>query len=563
MRPLDPRLLRYARGARWYLVVGAVLGVASTACTVAFAWALSRLVVDAVEGRFATELAGTAGFLIAVLLVRAAVSWASDTVAALGAARVKSELRQAVVARVAERGPAWLSGRSTADLGTLLGRGLDALDDYFARYLPQLILTVIATPVIVIVIWSQDMLSGIFVLVTLPVIPLFMVLIGLATRTAQRAQWEGLQRLSRNFLDVLGGLSTLKAYGRAERQRQRVRALAGEYRQRTMKVLRVSFISGFALELLASLAVALVAVTIGFRLMDGTLALSIGLFVLLLAPEAFLPLRQVGTNFHAAAEGVEAAEDCFRILDPVADEPAVPARVAGETAPPPGGPSPAAGLHVRGLRAGYGDRVVLDELSFAAQPGRITAVTGPSGCGKSTLFSALLGFLPAEGQIVLGGRPLNRDRIAWAGQKPGLTAGTLAENIALGSGTEPDRAAVRSALDALGLQALDPERNLGPGGRGLSGGQAQRVALARAVYRAQAAEPGMLVLADEPSSALDGPHEALVLAALRTLAESGAVVLVISHRPAVVAAADDVVALVPPAEPILAPATTAVRGSTS
>ncbi|HZK59297.1 MAG TPA: ABC transporter transmembrane domain-containing protein, partial [Cryobacterium sp.] len=315
MRPLDPRLLRYAAGARRFLLLGALLGLAQTLAIVGFAWLLSRSIVLALEGRSLGELAGTISELAGVIVLRAALVWLLEVAARRGAASVKSQLRARLLARIAEHGPGWLAGRHSARVATVATSGLDALDGYFARYLPQLLLSAIATPVLVVVMLWQDLPSGITVIVVLPLIPVFMVLIGRATQAVQRQQWDALHRLGAGFLDVVGGLGTLKIFGREQRQFTRLRTITEEYRTRTMAVLRISFLSGFVLELAASLSVALVAVSIGLRLVDGSLALGVGLFVLLLAPEAFLPVRQVGTQFHAAADGLAAAEEVFAILD--------------------------------------------------------------------------------------------------------------------------------------------------------------------------------------------------------------------------------------------------------
>ncbi len=241
--------------------------------------------------------------------------WLREWASARAATRVEAQLRAGLVEAVGRLGPGWLATRNSAQLAVTAGRGLDALDAYFGRYLPQLILTVIATPVIVLVMWSQDWISGLTVLLTLPLIPIFMVLIGLATRAVQQRQWQTLRRLAARFSDTVHGLSTLKVFGRQGRAAASIERVTDDYRRETMRVLRVSFLSGFALEFLASISVAIIAVSIGFRLLDGDLSLGIGLFVLLLAPEAYLPLRQVGVQFHAAAEGVAATDDVFEVLD--------------------------------------------------------------------------------------------------------------------------------------------------------------------------------------------------------------------------------------------------------
>ncbi|MWJ83890.1 ABC transporter transmembrane domain-containing protein, partial [Clavibacter michiganensis] len=315
MKPLDPRLLRHSASARAMLATGALVGVVQTVALVAFCWSLTQLVVRAIGGAAASELGPVLALVIGSAVVRGAAAWLLDVVGARGAARVTAELRRRALRAVADLGPAWTAGRSRGRLATIVGPGLDALDPYFARYVPQLILTALATPIVVAVLSLADPLTGVTVLATLPVIPVFMVLVGWATQEVQRRQWSRLTELASGFLDVVDGLSTLLAFGRARRQTARIRRVTEEYRVETMRVLRISFLSGFVLELAASLSVALVAVSVGVRLIGGQLDLEVGLFVLLLAPEAFLPIRQVGVQFHAAAEGVAAADDVLGILE--------------------------------------------------------------------------------------------------------------------------------------------------------------------------------------------------------------------------------------------------------
>ena len=304
-----------------------------------------------------------------------------------------------------------MPGFPTARVATLLGPGLDALDEYFGRYLPQLVLTVVATPAFVVAAWIADPLSGLVLVIVLPLIPVFMALIGMATAAAQRRQWDSLAVLSRGFLEVVGGLSTLMVFGRAERQSTRIRAVTDDYRRGTMKVLRITFLSGFTLELAASLSVALVAVSIGLRLVAGDMSLAPGLFVLVLAPEVFLPLRNVGAAFHASAAGVTASADAFDLLAAAQEggtgaierEARRAGDVGGSRASDGGATPPAAsgardGLVIEHLRVHRGARVVLDGFDLEARPGEVVAVTGASGSGKSSLLAALLGFADADGQ---------------------------------------------------------------------------------------------------------------------------------------------------------------------
>ena len=551
MRPLDPRLVRYASAARIFFGVGVVLGIVRTAATVAFCWLLSQAIVGAITGASLSELLPDILALAGVGILRAGTIWAMDVASARGAAAVKSQLRRRLVTGLARLGPGWLRGRNRMDVVTTAGAGLDALDGYFSLLLPQLILTAIATPLVIVTIFLQDLTSGILVVVALPLIPIFMILIGLATQTVQRRQWLVLAQMSRRFLDVVGGLATLKIFGRQHRQTARIESLTETYRVETMKVLRISFLSGFALELIGSLSVALVAVSVGLRLIDGSLGFAVGLFVLLLAPEAFLPLRQVGANYHAAAEGIAAAEDVFGILD-TACAVTREAEVLGERATS----LIHSELRFSEVTVRHEGRAVIERFSAVIHPGRLTVLAGPSGSGKSSLLAALLGFVAFDGTIEIGtageigaageigtaGTPADRRaRTAWAGQGAPLLEGTITSNVALGA-LKPNITLVRRALALAALGSIDPELPVSVTGSGLSGGQAERVVAARAIYRGIDRFCPVLVF-DEPSAALDCRAEAELLHGLRRLADEGYTVLVVSHRPAVIAAADDQIEL--------------------
>ncbi|KQX07112.1 MULTISPECIES: thiol reductant ABC exporter subunit CydD [unclassified Leifsonia] len=559
MKPLDPRLLRRAAGARLFLLGGGAIGFVQTLAVIVFAWSTAQAVSRAIDGAALDELAPLLAALAVAVVVRGTCIWATDAAAAAASSRVKGELRAQAVDAAVRLGPGWAAARGTAALATVLGMGLDALDAYFGKYVPQLILTVIATPVLVLVMLVQDPLSGIIVIITLPLIPVFMILIGWATQAAQKRSWSRLQLLSAAFLDVVGGLGTLKIFGRQHRQAARIAAVTDEYRRDTMSVLRISFLSGFVLELAASLSVAIVAVQIGLRLLDGAMPLSVGLFVLLLAPEAFLPVRGVGVQFHAAADGLAAADDVLGILDDADEASAVPASSgpvassrssraeAAVNAASPAGLDARPTLEIVGLSVEHDGVRVLDGFTAEFAGGTVTAVTGPSGAGKSTLLTAIAGLDgpiragSRNGGILLDGRPIERADVAWSGQQPGLVSGTVAANVALGD-SAPDHDRVASTLVRVGLHDVDPSTGLGVGGAGLSGGQAQRVAIARALYRAEGRGCPILLL-DEPSSALDAASEQSVIEQLRSAAASGAIVIVVTHRPAVIAAADDVIRL--------------------
>ncbi|MFD5200018.1 thiol reductant ABC exporter subunit CydD [Streptomyces sp. NPDC058375] len=547
MKPIDPRLLHHARATRLFLAAAVALGLVGALLVIAQAMLIAEIVVGGFEdGLTVTELRTPLLLLAAVALGRALVAWLTELAAHRASAAVKSELRGRLLERATRLGPDWLSGQRTGSLVALATRGIDALDDYFARYLPQLGLAVVVPVAVLARIVTEDWVSAAIIVVTLPLIPLFMILIGWATQSRMDRQWQLLSRLSGHFLDVVAGLPTLKVFGRAKAQAESIRTITSDYRRATLRTLRIAFLSSFALELLATLSVALVAVTIGMRLVHGELDLYTGLVVLILAPEAYLPIRQVGAQYHAAAEGLSAAEEIFAVLE---TEPRTPGtedvpdtlrlELADVTVRHEGRPEPS-----------------LDAASLTVEPGETVALVGPSGVGKSTLLNVILGFArPDEGRVRVGGRDLAaldpdrwRSRIAWVPQRPHLFAGTVAENVRLARPDADDEAIVGALRDAgaYDFVAALPDgmlTPLGEDGAGLSAGQRQRLALARAFL---ADRP--LLLLDEPTASLDGESEAGIVDAVRRLA-AGRTVLLVVHRPALLAVADRVVTLEPRAEP--------------
>ncbi|TXL92226.1 thiol reductant ABC exporter subunit CydD [Streptomyces sp. IB2014 016-6] len=555
MKPIDPRLLRYARATRRFLVAVVVLGLAGAGLVVAQALIIAEVVVGAFEdGLDASGLRTPLLLLGAVAAGRGLVAWLTELAAHRASAAVKSELRGRLLERAAELGPEWLSGQRTGSLVALATRGVDALDDYFARYLPQLGLAVVVPVAVLARIVTDDWVSAGVIVLTLPLIPLFMVLIGWATQSRMDRQWQLLSRLSGHFLDVVAGLPTLKVFGRAKAQAESVREITSEYRRATLRTLRIAFLSSFALELLATLSVALVAVGIGMRLVHGDLDLYTGLVVLILAPEAYLPLRQVGAQYHAAAEGLAAAEEIFAVLETGAGAGGA-GGASGAAAGASGGitevpDSPR--LEFEGVTVRHEGRTEpsLDSATLVVEPGETVALVGPSGAGKTTLLNVLLGFTaPTEGRVRVGGADLSsldldrwRERIAWVPQHPYLFAGTIAENVRLAR-PDADATAVRKALrdagayDFVAALPQGADTLLGEDGAGLSSGQRQRLALARAFL---ADRP--LLLLDEPTAALDGETEAGIVEAVRRLAVGRTVLLVI-HRPALLSVADRVIEL--------------------
>jgi thiol reductant ABC exporter CydD subunit len=541
---VDRRLLKFGRPARIYMAVSVLLGTAKGLLLVAQAWLLATVIAGAfVDGKDLAELRAPVELLLGTFFLRALVSWSQELAADRCSAKVKSMLRAALLRRATQLGPDGLVAGRSGDLATLAVRGVDALDGYFARYLPQVVLAVVVPVTVLVAVFGADWVSGAIMLVTLPLVPIFMALVGMETQARTDRQLKALQLLSGHFLDVVKGLTTLKIFGRSRAQLHTIRSVADDYRRRTMAALRVSFLSSLVLELLASVSVALVAVAIGLRLLAGHLSLQTSLFVLVLAPEAYLPLRQLGAEYHASAEGLSAAQQVFDVLDRPA-----PRRGWRMDVPDPAW-HPIVVQSVRFTYPGRDDPAV-DGAGFEVYPGELLALTGPSGCGKSTLLAMLLGFVqPDEGAVVVGDMDLAtadpdawRRRIAWVPQRPHLFAGTIAANVLLGlPGAAP--AEVREALAAAGLADLvaalpdGVDTLLGERGAGLSAGERQRIALARAFLR----KPRLLLL-DEPTANLDGRTEAAVLDAVGRLA-CGRTVVMVAHRPALLALADRVVDL--------------------
>ena len=572
-RPSDRRLLRYARPARAYLAGLVVVTVAVAGLVIVQA----QLLATAITGVFLggldlPALTGTIVALAAVVIGRAVLAWVIEALSQRASAGVKSQLRRDLLRRSVELGPRWLATRRAGELTTLTTTGVDSLDGYFAQYLPQVVLAVVIPLAVVARVLAADPLSGVIILVTLPLVPLFMGLVGATTADRTRRRWRELARLSHHFLNVVAGLTTLRVFGRAKAQAKSVGEVTGAYRRATLATLRLAFLSALVLELLATYSVALVAVAIGLRLQGGHLGLRTGLLVLVLAPEAYLPLRQLASHYHASADGLAAAADVFDVLDAQPDaagersvRPAerVASAPGGAPAPVPVPAQPAGEQDVR-VRAVRVEDVRVRHpgrsepapagATFRFTAGEVVALAGSSGSGKSTLIGVLLGFItPDAGRVVIedaaGQRSLDqldlrswRARVAWVPQDPVLQHGTVASNIRLGVPAAPREAVERAAARAA-LHEVDLGRHVGEGGTGLSAGQRRRVAVARALLTQRP-----VLLLDEPTAGLDAATEAQVLTSVRELATGGRLVLMVGHRPAVLAAADRVVTLPLPAE---------------
>ena len=539
--PLDPRLVRRARATLPFLAGLCVVGVATALLILAQAWLLSRGVSSVFATHHLDGVGMWCGLLAAVFCGRACLAWLQESLAHRASASVKSQLRRDILqARLSRPTDATMP---SGTLISLMTTGLDALDGYYSKYLPQLVLAVIVPAVLATAIGLNDLTSVVIVVVTIPLIPVFMALIGWRTEAAVAKRFKVATRLANHFADLVAGLPTLQVFGRARAQLEGLRRTEAANRSETMRTLRISFLSSFILELLATLSVALVAVTVGFRVAAGGMDLRTSLFILILAPEVFLPVRQVGVLFHDAADGMAAAEVSFGLIE--SGRPTAP-KSDVEIASPREVP-----VVISGLTHTYEgtDRAAPDGLSLRIEPGSVVALVGHSGGGKTTALSCLLGFIdPDSGSILVGDRELIgadesvwqswRRQLAYVPQVPAMMAGTVAENIRLGCSDAPE-AMLRDALDRCGAAAIPLNKRIDDDAEGLSAGERRRVALARALVRVEQAEAGLLVL-DEPTAGLDADTEATVLEAVRA---SGASVLVVSHRRNIIAAADVVVDL--------------------
>jgi thiol reductant ABC exporter CydD subunit len=536
MAAIDPRLLRYAKATRIFLTLSVLIGAGQAAVILAQAWLLASIITDAfLHGAGLNDLSGRLILLTATLIGRAGLAWVAEVAAHHSSAAVKSELRMRLLQQVVRLGPRWLTGERSSELTTLATRGIDTLDDYFSRYLPQLVLVCFVPLVVAGRMFAADWLSATIVVVTLPLIPIFMILVGLTTKQLMSRQWASLQLLTHHFLDVLAGLGTLKAFGRSSAQAATIERLADKQRKATLSSLRIAFLSSLVLELLATLSVALVAVSVGLRLVDGRLDLRTALLVLILAPEAYLPLRLLGAHYHASAEGLSAAEQVFTVLDHQVPETGRGCADAGQTIE----------IEEIVVAAAERDGPSIDGLSLTIPAGQVTGIVGPSGCGKSTLLAALLGFAELEcGRIVVGGNDLAtadldewRSQIGWLSQDPTLFTGTVFENIRLGRPYADDHAVRQAAHDARVDVPL--EKTIGERGNGLSAGQRRRIALARALLL-----DAPLLLLDEPTEGVDPDTEHALLSTLPA-AFAGRTVVLVTHRAALLSLCDTVIDLNP------------------
>ncbi|KJY34537.1 thiol reductant ABC exporter subunit CydD [Streptomyces sp. NRRL S-495] len=572
MKPAERRLRREIPALRRHLTMSTALALLGAGLALGQAELLAGLLADGFAGR--GRWTGPLVALGAVLALRALLAWARGALAQRAAAATKRDLRDRLTAHLRDTGPRRLAAGRHGETATLLTRGLDALDPYLTGYLPTMAATAVVPLVVVVRLGLADWTSGLIVVITLPLIPVFGALVGLHTAQRTARQWRLLARLGGHFLDVVAGLPTLRAFGRERHQTRVVREMADAHRRATMRTLRVAFLSSLVLETVATLSVALVAVPVGLRLLDGALDLRTALVVLFLAPEAYLPLRAAGAAFHDSAEGIAVAERVFTLLDDAdgagatdgaggsdstgdtdsagdADPATAPtARLLVKAPAKAKAPVPearTARLRLDGVTVHHPDRAepALAEVSLTVHPGEHLALVGPSGAGKSTLLALLLGFVtPGAGRVLVDGTDLAAldpdawlAQVAWVPQRPHLFATSVADNIRLGRPDATDaevRAAARAAC-ADGFIAALPQGYdtvLGEHGAGLSAGQRQRTALARAFLK-----DAPVLLLDEPTAHLDPESEAAVTRATAELMR-GRTAIVVAHRTGLLPHAD-------------------------
>ncbi len=543
MRGVDPRLLRRAREARAALAADALLGLAAALLVLAQAVLLARVAARSFAGASLGQVALPLALLAAVVVTRAATVWGFEVIGRRAAGRILSRLRLDVVQRRLTGNPAALDGAESTEVATVAVAGVDALETTFARYLPQVILAAIVPVAVLSLVAAIDLTSAGVMLLTLPLVPVFMWLIGRYTERRTQERWQALSRLANHFADVVRGLPTLRAFNRSRAQAEQIAAVSDRYRRATMGTLRVAFLSGAVLELAATIGIALVAVTVGVRLVDGGLGFEAGLTVLVLAPELYAPLRNLAAQFHASADGAAVAGRMLDLID------ARPAVSRGREAAPD---LRTTSIRLENVGFRYPGRPVptLQGIDLELEPGETVALVGPSGSGKSTIASLLLRLSePSEGRVTAGRADVARcapeewrRQLAWVPQRPTLLRGTVAENIRLGDPSAADdlvrdAAALAGAAEFIRELPSGYDTLVGDGGRPLSAGQTQRIALARAFLRDSA-----LVVLDEPTANLDPASAEIVADAIDQLGANRTVLLIV-HRPELAVRADRVVRL--------------------
>jgi thiol reductant ABC exporter CydD subunit len=545
VKPTQRRLMRESRVARRALGAAALLALIQAILTVVWAVALAAAIAPvAMDGAGLAEVRTAIIVAACAAAGRAIVAWGFETTGRVGAQQVMSELRMRLTGHVLEARPLSQASDSTGALATVAVQGVDGLESVFARYFPQMMLAVVVPIAAIGWILPVDWVSAAILAVTIPIIVLFMILIGLGADRRAKDRWVALRSLGGRFFEVVRGLTTLRVHDRAEAQVEVLERVGEDYRRETMATLRLAFLSALVLELAAALGTAMVAVALGIRLVDGGIGLQAALAILILAPEIYQPIRQLGAQFHASADGMIAAEQIFGVLD-------APAVLATAPAAPAPAPSPAAtSIVFDRVSVEYPGRPVpaLDGLELSLHPGEFVALVGPSGAGKSTIASLLVRLIdPTAGAVRIGGADLRnidadawRSRIAWVPQRPRIFAASVADNLRMANAAATD-GELGAALRAAGAEDLVAglpdglETALGEGGRRLSAGEAQRIALARGFLR-----DAELFVLDEPTAHLDGSLAAELAEVVRRMT-AGTTTLAVTHRRELVNAADRVV----------------------
>ena len=535
MKPLDLRLLRYARSSRVYLFLTVVVAITSAVFTITQAYLLTKIIVAIFQKH--ENFAGIKSSLIALIAVfvaRIILSYFTEWLGAIASSRMRSELRLQLLNKALTSGAGTVNEMGSTQLSVLATRGINNLDGYLAKFIPQLFIASIVPLLVGATIASEDLQSGIIVLLTIPLIPIFGIMIGRYTAAATMKRWKSLEILSGYFADLLKGMRTLKVYGRAHLQTEKLKAVGAEYQEETMRVLKISFLSSLALELIATLSVALLAVSIGLRLVSGSLSLSVGLFILIISPEVYWPIRQVAGYFHAAADGIAAFNQIYAILD--TNEVVGSVEISDISA-----------ISWSSITIEYPDRTSIHIPAGQIKSGEFQALIGASGSGKSTLVKILLGFLvPTSGEISVstsqGTFPLEdinpislRALISWLPQEPHFAIGTISQTLRQVSPAASDRD-LAQLLNDVGLELGDLNRGLatelGKLQQGLSVGQLRKIGLARAI-----AKKAPVLILDEPSASIDDASEEIISQLVQREASLGRIVLVISHRPVLADAA--------------------------
>ena len=537
MRPIDPRLFRFSKSSRGFTFVSVLIATIGAALTITQSALLAHLITQVFEqNKLIASLKSLVIVLALVFLGKALLSYISERVAAVASASIRRDLRLQLVDRIFSTDAA--SKRGPAELSLLATRGVDNLDPYFAKFIPQLFIASVVPLIVGIAIAYKDFLSGIVIICTIALIPLFGILIGRFTASATQKKWQSLAILSGYYLDLISGIATLKLFGRSKQQAQRLQEVGDDYRSETMKVLRISFLSSLALEIIATLSVALMAVTIGLRLVNGSITLQTGLFVLVLAPEVYWPIRQVSAQFHAASDGVEAANRIFEILE-------TPVSAASNLI------SEITEISWSDLTVEFEGREKLLIPAASIKAGAVNLIAGPSGSGKSTLISILMGFRSDyNGDVIVKGKNGSvklsdldktnwRKQLSWLAQEPHFQNATIFE-VLKQIKNDLSKNEATQLLASAGLEISDMPNGLDTGLGGLnealSIGQRRKVALARALIK-----PSSIVILDEPSASVDDASEVVISDVIKSLSKQGKIVLVVSHRENLISDVDSVI----------------------